>query len=209
MISLAGRDIAHAWSKFVFTGIGLGLLMWLLSRRRSEAATPKPRSRFDSEALAASMRSPAASVSPAFDAVMADDEVAAADKDADADVVPAREMGDKVEQLIDITDLSTTSAAHVEAPTWHSGRWVKAGAESDAAEPMASEPRFVPPLELPPEPASEPLPEPASAEQRMKLARAFLDIGDDHSAKQLLVELMDGADPAMRTDAAKLLRELG
>ena len=43
----------------------------------------------------------------------------------------------------------------------------------------------------------------------MKLARAFLDIGDEHSAKQLLVELMDGADPAMRTDAAKLLRELG
>jgi len=27
MISLAGRDIAHAWSKFVFTGIGLGLLI--------------------------------------------------------------------------------------------------------------------------------------------------------------------------------------
>ena len=27
MISLAGRDIAHAWGKFVFTGIGLGLLI--------------------------------------------------------------------------------------------------------------------------------------------------------------------------------------
>ncbi|MEP6972472.1 MAG: ABC transporter permease [Betaproteobacteria bacterium] len=27
MISLAGRDIAHSWSKFVFTGIGLGLLI--------------------------------------------------------------------------------------------------------------------------------------------------------------------------------------
>jgi putative ABC transport system permease protein len=27
MISLAGRDILHAWSKFVFTGIGLGLLI--------------------------------------------------------------------------------------------------------------------------------------------------------------------------------------
>ena len=64
-------------------------------------------------------------------------------------------------------------------------------------------------VEDPPEPACDSLPEPASAEQRMKLARAFLDIGDDHSAKQLLVELMDGADPAMRTDAARLLRELG
>ena len=27
MISLAGRDIAHAWGKFVFTGLGLGLLL--------------------------------------------------------------------------------------------------------------------------------------------------------------------------------------
>jgi len=27
MISLAGRDIQHAWGKFVFTGVGLGLLI--------------------------------------------------------------------------------------------------------------------------------------------------------------------------------------
>ena len=27
MISLAGRDILHSWTKFVFTGIGLGLLI--------------------------------------------------------------------------------------------------------------------------------------------------------------------------------------
>ena len=27
MISLAGRDIAHAWGKFIFTGFGLGLLL--------------------------------------------------------------------------------------------------------------------------------------------------------------------------------------
>ena len=48
----------------------------------------------------------------------------------------------------------------------------------------------------------------ASPEQRMKLARAFLDIGDDHSAKQLLEELLDDADPVVRTDAARLLREI-
>ncbi len=63
--------------------------------------------------------------------------------------------------------------------------------------PPASSPRFVPPADVPspesiPDASSEPLPEPVSAEQRMKLARAFLDIGDDHSAKQLLLELMDG-----------------
>ena len=27
MISLAGRDIVHSWGKFVFTGVGLGLLI--------------------------------------------------------------------------------------------------------------------------------------------------------------------------------------
>ena len=27
MISLSGRDILHSWGKFVFTGIGLGLLI--------------------------------------------------------------------------------------------------------------------------------------------------------------------------------------
>ena len=27
MISLAGRDIVHAWGKFIFTGLGLGLLL--------------------------------------------------------------------------------------------------------------------------------------------------------------------------------------
>src|SRR5690606_28610132 len=27
MISLAGRDILHAWGKFMFTGVGLGLLI--------------------------------------------------------------------------------------------------------------------------------------------------------------------------------------
>jgi putative ABC transport system permease protein len=27
VISLAGRDILHAWGKFVFTGLGLGLLI--------------------------------------------------------------------------------------------------------------------------------------------------------------------------------------
>ena len=184
--------------------VGLGLLVWLLSRRKSQPVVPKPRRSFDSEALAASMRTPAAVVAAESEPVPAETAAATADEA----VLPVELSNEDVEQVIEITDLPTTPAAHVDAPTWHSGRWVKAEADAGEVEPKASEPRFVTPLELPPE-AVEPLPEPASAEQRMKLARAFLDIGDDHSAKQLLVELMDGADPAMRTDAAKLLRELG
>ena len=27
MINLAGRDLQHAWGKFIFTGVGLGLLI--------------------------------------------------------------------------------------------------------------------------------------------------------------------------------------
>jgi pilus assembly protein FimV len=68
----------------------------------------------------------------------------------------------------------------------------------------APQPRFVPQAEA----DAPPLPK-ASADQRMKLARAFLDIGDDHSAKELLRELLDDADPAARTDAARMLRDLG
>jgi pilus assembly protein FimV len=60
-------------------------------------------------------------------------------------------------------------------------------------------PRFVPAADA----------APASAAHRLKLARAFQDIGDDHSARQLLRELLDDADPAAREDAARMLRELG
>jgi len=100
------------------------------------------------------------------------------------------------------------SAARVETPAWHSG-WVKAEAFVPPPPPVeqAAAPRFVPVEDDLPEPEI-PVPQ-ASAEQRMKLARAFLDIGDDHSAKQLLRELLDDADPVARTDAARLLRELG
>ena len=70
------------------------------------------------------------------------------------------------------------------------------------AEPAA--PRFVP---VDDEETVVPTPQ-ASPEQRMKLAHAFLDIGDDHSAKQLLQELLDDADPVVRSDAARLLRDI-
>ena len=186
----------------------LGLLAWLLSRRRPAPVAPSARRSFDREALAASMGSPAAA--PRVVAA-----VDVADAGVEEDVVSPTAMPEGVAPIVDVTELPTTPAIHVEAPTWHSGRWVNAGPALATAAPMESAPRFVPPGEPVPvesrpiESSREPAPEPASAEQRMKLARAFLDIGDEHSAKQLLVELMDGADPAMRTDAAKLLRELG
>ena len=47
-----------------------------------------------------------------------------------------------------------------------------------------------------------------SSRERMELARAYLDLGDHASARQLLVELCATGDQAARQKASKLLREL-
>ena len=43
MISLAGRDILHAWGKFVLTGIGLGLLIGVALSYLSGGSRLSPR----------------------------------------------------------------------------------------------------------------------------------------------------------------------
>jgi pilus assembly protein FimV len=197
--SHASSFMPWLWGGLAF--VVLALLGWLFSRRRSSTIAQAPRRSFDSEALAASMRGPL---------VVESMEAEPAVEDVMTDIEPMQPLAARVgniERGIDLSELPSTPTAHVDAPTWHSGRWFQAVPENDAIPPAvsASAPSFAQPGVLP----AEPVPEPASAEQRMKLARAFLDIGDDHSAKQLLRELMDGDDPAMRTDAAKLLRELG
>ena len=164
--------------------VGMALLAWLFVRRQPKTQ-PKASSRrgFDSEVLAASL------LAPTVDDVSRPDAAEPADAPAPAVTVVA---------LDDVPP----AAARTEAPNWHSG-WVKT--EKPQSPPAAvAPPRFVPGADA--EPTTPPQ---ASAEQRMKLARAFLDIGDDHSAKELLRELLDGPDPAMRTEAARLLRELG
>jgi len=196
---------------WLWGGVGLivmALLAWLFMRR-SPAASPKPASRrgFNSEALAASM------VVPVQD-----------DTPREEDLRVAEEEPAAVATVVDLAEVPSTPVPRHETPNWHSG-WIKTAATPSSSPPVQPPPpRFVPPQPEPervrePEPASAarvlpqqpdlPSPPPASAEQRMKLARAFLDIGDDHSAKELLRELLDGPDPAMRTEAARMLRELG
>jgi pilus assembly protein FimV len=207
----ASHDAANASNPmpYIWGGLGLAavaLLGWLLFGRRKPAPAPR-RSSFDSEALAASL------VHPAVEPDASRDELAQRDADVDVDTIAphapepvARAVeGDVPAPTIDLSAVPP-SAARVETPAWHSG-WVKAEAfvPPPPVEPAA--PRFVPVEDDLPG-AAVPAPQ-ASAEQRMKLARAFLDIGDDHSARQLLRELLDDADPVARTEAARLLREIG
>ena len=181
------------WVPWLWGGLalfGVALLAWLFMRRgpgpqapARAKAKPGPRRGFDSEALAASMVAPAQAPSPS--------------PGIDATGMP-------VQTEVDLADVPQTATPRADAPNWHSG-WVKADPVAPAAAASAEppRPRFVPGTEpdMPPPPK-------ASAEQRIKLARAFLDIGDEHSAKELLRELLDDGDPAARNDAAKMLREL-
>ena len=66
------------------------------------------------------------------------------------------------------------------APTWHAGSF----------DPPAADPT------------------PAAGNERLQLARAYLDLGDDDAARALLREVLDGRDPAARAEAARLLRDL-
>lgn len=45
--------------------------------------------------------------------------------------------------------------------------------------------------------------------RQVELARAYLDLGDDAAARELLREVLDGRDPVAREIAARMLRELG
>ena len=201
---------------YIWGGLGLAalaLLAWLLFGRRKPAPAPR-RSSFDSEALAASLVHPAADADPAHaadpgpepDLEPEHDHLEPHASSPVPDPVPAPlQDAPRPAPTINLADVPAT-ASRVETPAWHSG-WMKAESAVPPLPPVEpAAPRFVPVDEALPEDVV-PVPQ-ASPEQRMKLARAFLDIGDDHSAKQLLEELLDEADPVVRTDAARLLREI-
>jgi pilus assembly protein FimV len=159
---------------------------------------------FDSDALAASLRTPDANADAASAATAdtaADPEGASANP-AIADAIMAPQAATAAPAPAAAAD-APAPAARTETPVWHSG-WVQTEPASPPKPvPPPAQPRFVPLAE--PAAAAQPK---ASIEHRMKLARAFLDIGDDHSAKQLLREVLDDVDPAAREEAARMLREL-
>ena len=84
------------------------------------------------------------------------------------------------------TPVSAVSAAwggiSTAEPTWH------AGVPAATATPVAADA--------------------INASQQLELARAYLDMGDDKAARELLRDVLDGRDPAARAEAARLLRDL-
>ena len=85
-----------------------------------------------------------------------------------------------------------TAAASGKAPTWHAG-----GGAAQAETRADTRAEAVAPLN----------PAPAGQE-RIELARAYIDLGDVDTARTLLQEVADAGDAASRGEAARLLREL-
>lgn len=228
----------HSGLPYVWGGLGfaaLALLAWRLAVRRKPAAAPARRSVFDSEALAASMTMPSAAVGQAESSENAGDE---APEDTVEDAQPDVQVGtDEGAASVGLrgteTSLTVDLASvppvppRMDVPQWHSG-WVKAEpAAPDVAEqaadasapaapaaPTASVSAPVQDAPAEPAPVDAPVvtqsdaPAHATPAQRFKLVRAFLDMGDEYSAQQLLLELLDDQDDSVSDEAARMLSKL-
>jgi pilus assembly protein FimV len=94
----------------------------------------------------------------------------------------AEETGAEPEPVPPVEPPRWTAAPSTAAPTWHGAAPVGLAAATavDAAD----------------------------ASQKLELARAYLDLGDDDAARAVLREVLDGRDPVARETAAALLRDL-
>ncbi|QOW18739.1 ferrous iron transporter B [Lysobacter ciconiae] len=107
-------------------------------------------------------------------------------------------------------DADLTAAAAATAPAWHGAAATAAGdepprsASAAIADASHDEPR--PPAVRPSAPLGG---DDAPGMERLELARAYLDLGDEDSARQLLGELEVSGSLEARQQATRLLRELG
>lgn len=213
---------------YVWGGIGvvvLALLAWLLAGRKP-AKKPVRRSVFDSDALAASMKPAEAPPAQTPSFAQALDDAAVAEEPAVVEIsAPAQPV---VDNTIDLNTVPTTPSG-VTMPTWTSG-WMKQDVARTGGEQPELSALATPTDETPAAEEAEPLPDaesnaapdaapsaelqgdeaPAQAapEQRFKLAKAFLDMGDEFSAQQILLELLDDEDEAVGAEAARMLSKL-
>lgn len=205
--------------------VALALLAWLVAGRRKQAP-PSRRSVFDSEALAAGMAAPV--VHDAAPSPQADD-VDAAEQTTDAADAPEATAWASAAVDVPVADAEVAidtppapTAATADTPAWHSS-WVKQEPAAPAAVVQAPEREAVAeaavtatdiavvevqPVAVDALPDLASVPAQASPKQRFKLARAFLDVGDEFSAQQLLLELLDHEDAAVSDEAARMLSKL-
>lgn len=146
--------------------------------RRRRVVAEPARRTFSTESLAASMPSPASSV-PDIEPVSAAAVEPPNVRAAKRATAPAP-VGD--------APAAEWTAAGAPAPTWHAGN-----ASEAPSPPIVSTP-----------PASKP----AMGQESIELARAYIDLGDDNTARSLLQEVVDIGDADARSAAAKLLREM-
>jgi pilus assembly protein FimV len=169
---------AQVWLWGGIALIALALLGWWLSNRRRSAPPPATRL-FDTAVLAASV--PATATGTIDDNVVVDDGAYAAQElEGEEEAAAPEPVGAPV---------SAVSAAwggiSTAEPTWHAGPVATAAV---TATPVAADA--------------------VNAGQQLELARAYLDMGDDNAARELLRDVLDGRDPAARAEAARLLRDL-
>lgn len=167
--------------------IGAGLLAWWLSRRR---AGPAPPSRvFDTATLAAGMPKAAdakaarAAEPPVAQPVREVEPPPVVAKPQPASPAPPATPATPAWNAPGLQSIEMT-------PTWHNGKSGRSAADTAAS----------------PGPVA-PSPTPAGQE-RIELARAYIDLGDTDTARTLLQEVADGGDAASRSEASRLLREL-
>ena len=168
--------------------LGLALLVaalvaWWLAARRKASATRKPA--FPPAAIPAAKAPPDAA---GRTAVADGREVRepAAEVAPRSDEAAAEDAGAAVRPIPgSATHWKTTpAAASGAAPTWHAGG---GAARAEAVAPLNPAP---------------------AGQERIELARAYIDLGDVDTARTLLQEVADAGDAASRGEAARLLREL-
>lgn len=203
----------HGASSYLWGGLGvmvLALLAGWLVRRRKPSPPPKRRV-FDIADLAASMPAPTGQqqtatgarpdTDPGQPATDTPEQVSAAEPTEQA----SPEGGDAAPAQPAETPKKT--------PQWHSG-WTKVEVTSSANAPSASaESTDAATADVAAEPATatppvSEIPAHATPEQRFKLVRAYLDMGDEQSAQQLLLELLEHEDDAVSDEAARMLSRL-
>ncbi|MEG3191681.1 FimV/HubP family polar landmark protein, partial [Lysobacter sp. D1-1-M9] len=164
--------------------------------------------------------------------------VAAAGGSSLADAFPSRSLAatpehetvDRADQVVPEAPIEQADAAgdgHDTSPTWHPGDLLDTAprppADEAAAAPASAQAdaRQASPDSSAPEQAEfeqagleqaefeQATPEPTpAAQERLELARAYLDIGDRDSARQLLDEIAADGDRGARQHAARMLREI-